>query len=149
MMAGVSSWYDSRCCPSGLTFTWWGCCGFCFWHKPTELAHSFLFGSCVYFSIYGPFNCISFQKFSRQLSAFSLCCPGLISALLVLSINYLLLKVSFSCHITLCRWLGLKNQLTNSFLKRTCSLGLCRTVSSDLRLRYSTTTLIFLIFFHF
>ena len=54
-------------------------------HKPTELAHSFLFCSCVYFSLYGPFNCTSFHKFSRQLSAFSLCSSGLIFSLLVLS----------------------------------------------------------------
>ena len=27
--------------PSGLTVTWWGCCGLCPWHKSTELAHSF------------------------------------------------------------------------------------------------------------
>ena len=30
------------CGPHGLTFTWWGRFGLCFWHKPTELAHSFL-----------------------------------------------------------------------------------------------------------
>ena len=69
-------------CPRGFSFTWWGCCGSCLWHKPTELAHSFLFCSCVCFCLYGPFNCISFHKFSRQLSAFSLCSSGLISALL-------------------------------------------------------------------
>ena len=44
----------------------------------------FLFCSCVYFCLYGPFNCIPFHKFSRQLSAFSLCSSGLTSALLVL-----------------------------------------------------------------
>ena len=44
--------------PRGLTFTWWGCCGLCQKHKPTELAHSFLFCSCVYFCLYGSFNCI-------------------------------------------------------------------------------------------
>ena len=27
--------------PRGLTFTWWGCCGLCQRHKPTELAHPF------------------------------------------------------------------------------------------------------------
>ena len=27
--------------PHGLNFTWCGCCGLCFWHKATELAHSF------------------------------------------------------------------------------------------------------------
>ena len=76
--------------PRGLTFRWWGCCDLCFWHKPTELAHSLLFCSCVCFCLYGPFNCISFYKFSRQLSAFSLCSSDFISALLVLSTTYLL-----------------------------------------------------------
>ena len=38
---------------------------------------------------YGPFTCISFHKFFRQLSAFTLCSPSLISALLVLSTVYL------------------------------------------------------------
>ena len=42
---------------------------------------------CAYFCLYGPFNCISFHKFSRQLSAFSLCSSGLIFALLVLSVQ--------------------------------------------------------------
>ena len=73
----------------------------------TELAHSFLFCSCVYFCLYGPFNCISFHKFSRQLSAFSLCSCGLISALPVLTTVYLFMKVSFSPDVILCGWLGL------------------------------------------
>ena len=47
------------------------------WHRPTELAHFFLFCSCIYFCLYGPFNCILFHKFSRQLSVFSLCSSGL------------------------------------------------------------------------
>ena len=51
------------------------------WHKPTELAHSFLIRSCVCFSLYGPVNCISVHKFSRQLSVFSLCFSGLIALL--------------------------------------------------------------------
>ena len=64
-------------------------------HKPTELAHSFFFfflDSVLVsiFCIYGPFNCLSFHKFSRQLSVFSLCSSGLISALLVLSTIYFL-----------------------------------------------------------
>ena len=46
----------------GFTFTWWGCCGLCFWHKPTELARSFLFCSYVCFYLYGPFSCISFHN---------------------------------------------------------------------------------------
>ena len=44
--------------------------------------------SCVCVSLYGPFNCISFYEFFRQLSIFSLCCSGLLSALLVLSTLY-------------------------------------------------------------
>ena len=63
-----------------LMFSWWGCYGLCPRYKQTQLAHSFLFCSCVCFCLYGPFNCISFHKFSQQLSAFSLCSSGLISA---------------------------------------------------------------------
>ena len=45
-----------------------------------------LFCSCVCFWLYGPFTCISLKKiFSRQLSTFSLCSSGHISAVLVLS----------------------------------------------------------------
>ena len=75
-----------------------------------------LFCSCVYFCLYGPLNCISFHKFSRQLSAFSLCSSGLISALLVLSDTFLFMKVSFSHDVILCGWLGLKQQLTISII---------------------------------
>ena len=49
-----------------------------------SLCTPFLFCSCVCFCLYDPFNCISFHEFSRQLSTFSLCFSGLISALLVL-----------------------------------------------------------------
>ena len=84
----------------------------CVRHKPTELAHSFLFSSCVYFCLYGPFNCISFHKFSRQLSAFQLCSSGLIFAWLVLSTLYLFMKVSLSPGIIHSGWLGSKHQLT-------------------------------------
>ena len=58
--------------PRGFIFTWWGCCGLCQRHKPTELAHSFFFFSlsflfvCLFLS-YVPFSCTSFHKFSRQL----------------------------------------------------------------------------------
>ena len=38
-------------CPRGLTFTWWGCYGLCQRCKPTELAHSFSFRSCIYFCL--------------------------------------------------------------------------------------------------
>ena len=91
--------------PTGLTFTWWGCCGFCLWHTPTELAHSFLFCSCVCICLYGPFNCILFHELSRQLSAFSLCSP-------VLSL-WLNGPLNYSPDVILCGWLGLKHQLTN------------------------------------
>ena len=80
-------------------------------YKPAELVHSFLFCSCVYFCLYGPFNFISFHEFFRQLSFFSLCSYGLIFALLVLSTTYLFMKVSFSPDIIICGWLGLKHRL--------------------------------------
>ena len=96
----------------GLTFSSWECYGLCQGHKPTELAHSFLFRSCVCFCPC-PFNCISFHKFSEQLSALSPCSSGHNSALLVLSTIYLFMKVSLSPDIILCGWLGLKHQLTN------------------------------------
>ena len=76
------------------------------WHKPAELAHFFFFSSCIYFSLYGPFNCISFHEFFQQLSVFSLCSSGLISALLVLSTVFLFMKVSFSPGIIPSGWLG-------------------------------------------
>ena len=64
-------------------FTWWGCCGLCLWHNgdvavyvfdvnQPNLPTPFLFCSCVCFYLYGASNCISFHKFSRQLSALSL-----------------------------------------------------------------------------
>ena len=35
-----------------VTFTWWGCYGLCFWHKPTELAHSFFYSVLVSVSVF-------------------------------------------------------------------------------------------------
>ena len=96
-----------------LTFRRWGCCGLRERQKPNELDHSFLFCSCVYFRLYGPFNWISFHKFSRQLSTFSLCSSSLNSAVLVLSTKYLFTKVSLSPNIILWGWLGLKYYLTS------------------------------------
>ena len=58
--------------------TWWGCCQR---QKPTKLARSFLFCSCVYFCFCGPYNCTLFHKLFRQLSGFSLCSSGLIFCL--------------------------------------------------------------------
>ena len=63
-----------------------------------------LFCSCVCFRLHSPFNCISFHKLSRQLSAFSLYSTGLISAFLVLSTLYLFMKVSFSPDIIPSGW---------------------------------------------
>ena len=87
------------------------------WHEPAELAHFsffFLYSTLVSVSVFMALStCISFRKFSQQLSAFSLCFSGLISALLVLSTMYLFTKVSFAPDIILCNWLGLKHQLTN------------------------------------
>ena len=77
-------------------------------------AHSFLILFLCLFLSYRPFNCISFHKFSRQLSAFSLCSSGLISASFFLSTIYLFTKVSLSPDVILCGWLGLKRLLTNS-----------------------------------
>ena len=84
----ISSWSPRR-----ITFSWWGCYRLCRGHKPTELAHCFLFCSCVCVCLYGPFKNISFHEFSRQLPVFSLCSSGLISALLVLSTAYFFVKV--------------------------------------------------------
>ena len=89
--------------PRGLSFSWWGRYGLCLRYKPTELVPSlFLFFSCVCFCRYSPFNCISFHKVSRQLSAFSLCSSCLNSALLAHSTIYILLKVSLSPDTILC-----------------------------------------------
>ena len=78
----------------------------------------------VSISVYDPFNCISFHKFSRQLSAFSLFFRFFRSFVLpVLYPPYwwsfhLFMKVSFSPDLILCGWLGLKHQLTNERTKR-------------------------------
>ena len=52
-------------------------------------------------SVYGPFNCVSFHRFSRQLSAFSLCSFGVISVSLVISAIYFFMKVSISPDVIL------------------------------------------------
>ena len=104
--------YIYKTSPRGLTFTCWGCYSLCIWHKQTELAHSFLLCSYVYFCLYGPFNFISFHKFSRQLSVFSPLSSGFISVLLVLS--------TICLHgLTFTRW-HKPTQLTHSFLFYSC-----------------------------
>ena len=96
--------------PRGLTITWWGYYSLCFYHKPTQFAYSFLFCSCAFICLYGPFSCISFHKFSHQFSVSSFSFSGLISALLALSTTYLFIKVSLNglrdvaylpCNVTL------------------------------------------------
>ena len=88
------------------------------WHEPTELAHSFFFCSCVYFCLFGPFNCIPCHKFSQQPSGFSPCSSSQISVLLVFSTVYSFTKVSLSPDIILCGW------LTNDVNKRCAKLCL-------------------------
>ena len=58
------------------------------WKSPSAL----IFCPCVCFRLYCPFNCISFHKFSWQLSVFLLCSSGLITVLLVLSTYFSLWK---------------------------------------------------------
>ena len=82
------------------------------WHKPAELALSFLFYSCVFFCLYGPFNCISFRKLSRQLSVFLT--PFFRSYLLPywsFQLMYRFMKVSFSPGKIPSGWLGLKTPI--------------------------------------
>ena len=67
-----------------------------------------LFCSCIYFCLYGPFNCISFHKFSRQLPVFSLYSSGLISAFICL-----FMKVSFSPDVIPRGWQSSNHQSTN------------------------------------
>ena len=102
-------------CPRGLAITW---CGDVVVYvkdinQPSVPASFSVCPAVSVSCLYGPFICISFHKFSRQLSAFSLCSSGLNSALLVLSTTYLFTKVSLSPSVIFCGWLGLKHQLIN------------------------------------
>ena len=98
--------------PRGLTFTLWGCYRLCFWYKPTELTHSFLFCSCVCFCLYGPFNSISFHEFFRQFCFLTrffrsyVCFLGLFN-------HTCLYESLLHPWFNLCGWLGLKHQLPN------------------------------------
>ena len=71
------------------------------------------FCSCVCFCLYGPFNCISFEKIIPTTLLFFSLFFWSFSAFLVVSTIYLFVKVSLSPDIILCGWLGLKHQLTN------------------------------------
>ena len=69
--------------PRGLAFTW--CVAiYVFWHKPTELAHSFLF-CFASVSVFMVLSTVFHSMNSPDDSAFSLCFFGLNSAFLVLS----------------------------------------------------------------
>ena len=75
IISRINSWYVPAGSPSrGGDVTVY------VWHKPTELAHSFLICSYVYFRLYGFFNCISFHEFSQQISVFWLCSSCLLSS---------------------------------------------------------------------
>ena len=78
------------------------------WHKPTELAHSFLFRSCVCFYLYVLSTVFHFIH-SPGNFPLSHCSSGLIFALLVPSTIHLFMKVSLNPYIVLCGWLGLKH----------------------------------------
>ena len=48
--------------PRRLTFTWWGCCGLCFPHKPTDLPtpfHSVLVSLSVFMALSTVFHSIN------------------------------------------------------------------------------------------
>ena len=76
-----------------------------------ELAHSFLFCFCVCFCLYVPFNCISFHKFSRQLSVF------------------LLIFRSYLCLIGPFNYMCLYESLHQPWYNSLCSTGLKTTIN--------------------
>ena len=103
-------WCDGLSSPHELTFTWCGCCCLCFWHKPTELAHSFLFCSIyVFLALSTVFHSINSPSTLRFLTLFFWSYFCLIGPLNL----YLFVKASLSPDIILCGWLGLRHQLTN------------------------------------
>ena len=97
------------------------------WHDPTELAHSFLFCSCVYFCLYGPFHLYFIPsilpttlRFLALLFQWYFCLIGPFSCIS-------LMKLSFSPDLILCGWLDLECQLTNGGTdRRTPSCGTSR-----------------------
>ena len=84
-----------------------------FWHKPAELAHSCLFCSCVYFCLYGLFNCISFHLILPTTLLFLTLFFRSYFCLIGPFNHFFYIKVSVSADIILCGWLGLKHQQTN------------------------------------
>ena len=101
-------------CPGGLTFTWLGCYFLCLWHEPTQLAHSFLVGSCVCFCLYVALSTV-FHSMNFPSNS-----PRSHSVLPVLFLPYWSFQLYISLKkslpqpwYNLCGWLGLKHQLTN------------------------------------
>ena len=108
-------------CPHGLTFKWWGCCGLCLWHKPTELDHSFLFSPCV-FSVFIALSTVFHYINSPDNSLLShSVLPVLFLPYLVLSAIHLFMKIFPSRDVILCCWLGLKPKITNFLILVTCN----------------------------
>ena len=97
---------------------WWGCCGLCLWHKPTQLAHSFssiLLSISVFMALSEVFHSINSPK-NFPVSTFSLCSSSLLSASLVLSTTYLSVKVSSALIWTLVvDWAQSNNSLPTSY----------------------------------
>ena len=106
-------WFFLFLSPLVLTFTWWGCYSLRLWHKPTELANSFLFCFCVCFCLLMALSTVFHSINSPNNSPFSH------SVLVVLALPYwsfqlcLFMKVSFSPDIIPSGWLGSKYQITN------------------------------------
>ena len=98
--------------PHGLTFTWWGC--YSLWQRQNQpsLPALFILFLCVFLSLW-PFHLYLIPYSLPQLSIFSLCSSGLISALLVLSTIHLFVKVSFSPYIIHSCCLASKHHLAN------------------------------------
>ena len=96
--------------PHGLTFTWWGCCRLCLWHKLPSLptpVYSVLVSVSVFMGLSTVFYSINSLD-NSPLSHFVL--PVLF---LPYSTIYLFMKVFLSPDIILCGWLRFKHQLTD------------------------------------
>ena len=80
-------------------------------NQPSLLAP--FYSALVSVSVFRILSTVFLYLNSPDNSAFSLCSSDLISAVLVLSTRYLVMKVSFSPDIILCGWLDLKHWLTS------------------------------------
>ena len=89
-------------CPRGLTFTWWGCCGLCFLHKPSELAH-FVYFVLMSVSVFMALSTVLYSINSPDNSQFSYSVlPILFLTFSALSAIYLFMKVSLSPDVIPC-----------------------------------------------